>query len=119
MKPTQALQNDVQVLELVIVQYVEALIPVSQLDAALPEDRLVLLCAHTLAHASMIQLFRRFAVDDGLSYEKCLRAARACINIIGHLSQQPAPELQERIVEIRQNLYYMLITGSLDWINLT
>uniref|UniRef100_D8QBP2 Zn(2)-C6 fungal-type domain-containing protein n=1 Tax=Schizophyllum commune (strain H4-8 / FGSC 9210) TaxID=578458 RepID=D8QBP2_SCHCM len=86
MKPTQALQNDVQVLELVIVQYVEALIPVSQLDAALPEDRLVLLCAHTLAHASMIQLFRRFAVDDGLSYEKCLRAARACINIIGHLS---------------------------------
>ncbi|KAL1746447.1 hypothetical protein HDZ31DRAFT_34192 [Schizophyllum fasciatum] len=86
MKPTQALQNDVQVLELVIVQYVEALIPVSQLEAALPEDRLVLLCAHTLAHASMIQLFRRFAPDDGLSYEKCLRAAKACINIIGHLS---------------------------------
>lgn len=86
MKPTPAFQNEVQLLELVIAQYVDALIPVPQLDAALPEDRLILLCSHTLAHASVIQLFRRFAPEDDLSYEKCLRAARACTNIIGHLS---------------------------------
>ncbi|KAG5222036.1 zinc cluster transcription factor [Salix suchowensis] len=49
------------------------------LDAASPEDKTAIIVAHTLAQATIIHLYRRFAQSDGVSYAKCLRAAHTSL----------------------------------------
>jgi hypothetical protein len=50
------------------------------------EDKHTLLIVHSLAQAAMIHLYYRFGNDDPASYEKALRAARACVGIIKHIA---------------------------------
>lgn len=85
--PSGSLLDDMQTLERAITQFVPSMIPIHQLDAASPEDKPAIIVAHTLAQATMIHLYRRFAQSDGVSYAKCLRAAHACVAIIKHLSE--------------------------------
>lgn len=77
-----AFRDEVQALEHSIRRFIPTLTPLHQLDAVLPDDRHVLITSHVLAHTAIIHLHRRFAVEDPICYEICLREARACVGII-------------------------------------
>jgi hypothetical protein len=69
-------------------RFIATLLPLNQLDAAVPEMKLSLVASHTLAHASLIRLNFRFDESSSpVAHEKCVRAARACVNVIRHLSE--------------------------------
>ncbi|EIW83525.1 hypothetical protein CONPUDRAFT_52497 [Coniophora puteana RWD-64-598 SS2] len=76
----------IQALDHTITQFVSTLIPVHQLDATMPDDKHAYIAIHTLAAAAMIHLYFPLANDDPNSYDKCLRAARACVNIVKHIA---------------------------------
>ncbi|KAJ8518305.1 hypothetical protein ONZ45_g4594 [Pleurotus djamor] len=86
--PSGRFLEDIQSLERAITQFLPTLLPIHQLDAAIPEDKPVYIAAHSLAHAAMIRLYRRFAQGDGagVAYANCLRSARSCVALIKHLS---------------------------------
>ncbi|RDB24708.1 hypothetical protein Hypma_007636 [Hypsizygus marmoreus] len=88
MKPPPSLAQEIQALENAIAQFLPTLMPVDQLDAILPEDKHTLLAAHTLAHTASIQLYRPFAQDDPVMFEKCSRAARACVSVIKFIGER-------------------------------
>lgn len=77
--------DDFQALEDTVMRFLTTLVPIHQLDAAVPEDKHTLLVVHTLAQASLIHLYYRSSQSDPAAHEKCLRAARSCVNIIKHL----------------------------------
>jgi hypothetical protein len=52
------------------------------------EDKHTLIAAHTLAHTASIQLYRPFTQDGPITFDKCSRAARACVSVIEHISEQ-------------------------------
>jgi hypothetical protein len=85
-KPVAQFTEEVQTLEHSIALFLSTLIPPSQLDSVLPEDKHILIATHTLAHAAIIQLLRSFAQDDVNSFSKCLHAARSSVAIIKHTS---------------------------------
>lgn len=62
--------------------------PLDQLDAVTLEDKHTLIAAHTLAHTASIQLYRPFAQDDPIIFGKCTQAARACVAVIEHITEQ-------------------------------
>ncbi|KAH9940358.1 uncharacterized protein BXZ73DRAFT_98800 [Epithele typhae] len=64
-----------------IIRFTATLLPLHQVGGAIPEDKYALVAIHSLAHASMIRLHAPFMRDDGVSREKCLRAARSLIHI--------------------------------------
>ncbi|TBU37271.1 hypothetical protein BD309DRAFT_876749 [Dichomitus squalens] len=64
-----------------IVRFATTLLPLHQVGGAIPEDKYALIVIHSLAHASMIRLHAPFMRDDGVSREKCLRAARSLIHV--------------------------------------
>ena len=64
-----------------IVRFTTTLLPLHQVGGAIPEDKYALIVIHSLAHASMIRLHAPFMHDDGVSREKCLRAARSLIHV--------------------------------------
>ena len=64
-----------------IVRFTTTLLPLHQVGGAIPEDKYALIVIHSLAHASMIRLHAPFMHDDGVSREKCLRAARSMIHV--------------------------------------
>ncbi|KDQ55715.1 hypothetical protein JAAARDRAFT_691687 [Jaapia argillacea MUCL 33604] len=80
-------QEDFQAVEQTILRFLSTLVPVHQLDGSIPDVKPTLLVAHTLAHAALIHLHYRFSQDDPTSLDKCLRAARACVAIIRHISE--------------------------------
>lgn len=82
MVTASAFRDEVQALEQSIHRFILTLTPLHQLDAVLPEDRHVLITTHVLAHTAIVHLYRKFAVEDPLCYEICLREARACVDII-------------------------------------
>lgn len=88
MKPPPTLTQEIQSLEAVIGQFLTTLIPLDQLDALLVEDKHTLLAAYTLAHTACIQLYRPFAQDDPIVFEKCSRSARACVSVIKHINDR-------------------------------
>jgi hypothetical protein len=88
MKLSNRFQEEIQALELTISRFIPTLIPVHQLDATTLEDKRILVVAHTLAHAAIIHLYQRFAQDDPVAYDKCSRAASACVSIIKHIGEQ-------------------------------
>lgn len=77
-----------QSLETAIAQFVATLVPLDQLDAVTLEDKHTLLAAHTLAHTALIQLYRPFAQDDPMTFDKSSQAARACVSVIEHITDQ-------------------------------
>ncbi|TFK44660.1 hypothetical protein BDQ12DRAFT_29250 [Crucibulum laeve] len=87
-KASGILEEELRVVEHSINMLLSILIPINQLDAVLPEDKHTLVLAHTLTHCAMIHLHRSFAQDDSLSFEKCSRAARSCVDIIKHISDR-------------------------------
>lgn len=72
--------------EITIGRFLTTLLPVHQLDAALPADRRAYVVVHTVAHAAVIELHQRFARTDPTSFEKCLRAARAALALVKHVA---------------------------------
>lgn len=87
MKQSSLLQ-EIQTLETIIAQFITTLMPLDQLDSIPVEDKHTLLVAHTLAHTASIQLYRPFAQDDGVGFEKCSRSARACVSVIKHITER-------------------------------
>jgi hypothetical protein len=75
------MRDEIRVMDVTILAFLSSLLPVHQLDSALGEMRQLILTAHTLAHTATIQLYRRFAKDDGVSYDKCVQAARNIVDI--------------------------------------
>lgn len=88
MKPTGGFREAVQALELSITRFIPTLIPIHQLTATLPEEKPIAIVTHTLAESAIINLYGRFAQDDPVSYDKCSRAARACVAIIQQIRDQ-------------------------------
>lgn len=62
-------------------RFTATLLPLHQVGGAIPDDKYALIVIHSLAHASMIRLHAPFMHDDGVSREKCIRAARSLIHI--------------------------------------
>jgi hypothetical protein len=86
MASSNALREEFQTLEHTIVRFIAGLVPAHQLEAALPEDKHILIVCHSLSQSALIHLYFRFGQDDSASYEKSLRAARSCISIIKHIA---------------------------------
>lgn len=84
---SHALGDEFLALEHTISRFLTTLIPVHQLDGTIPDEKHALIVIHTIAHAAMIHLHYRFAPEDPLSHEKCLRAASACVTVIKHISE--------------------------------
>ncbi|KAF7315953.1 Fungal-trans domain-containing protein [Mycena indigotica] len=85
-KPSDPLRQEIHSLELTIGAFLSTLPPLHTLDTVGPEDKPVLITAHTLVHTALIHLYQRFVPDDRVSYDKCARAARACGTIITHIN---------------------------------
>ncbi|KAG5647064.1 hypothetical protein DXG03_001434 [Asterophora parasitica] len=83
-----SLPEDIRALETSIAQFITTLMPLDQLDAISLEDKHTLLAAHTLAHTASIQLYRPFAQDNPIVFEKCSRSARACVAVIKHITER-------------------------------
>lgn len=64
-----------------IMRFTTTLLPLHQVGGAIPDDKYALIVIHSLAHASMIRLHASFMHDDGVSREKCIRAARSLIHV--------------------------------------
>ena len=64
-----------------IVRFTTTLLPLHQVGGAIPDDKFALVVIHSLAHASMIRLHAPFMRDDGVSRDKCIRAARSLIHV--------------------------------------
>ncbi|KAH8825109.1 hypothetical protein DL96DRAFT_1557809 [Flagelloscypha sp. PMI_526] len=77
---TDLMRDEIRVMDVTILAFLSSLLPLHQLDSALPETRRLVLTAYTLAHTATIHLYRRFAKDDPVSYDKCLQSAS---NIVG------------------------------------
>ncbi|GLB37692.1 putative fungal specific transcription factor [Lyophyllum shimeji] len=88
MKQPSTCMQEVRALETTIAQFITTLMPLDQLDTASHEDKHTLLAAHTLAHTASIQLYRPFMQDDPVMFDKCARAARACVSVIKHISER-------------------------------
>jgi hypothetical protein len=80
------LNEEIQSLEHTITLFLSTLIPITQLDAVLPDEKHGLIVTYSLAHAAMIHLHRAFALTDAVSFEKCSQASRACISVVKHIS---------------------------------
>lgn len=80
--------EEIQALETAITQFIATLVPLDQLDAVTLEDKHTLIAAHTLAHTASIQLYRPFTQDGPITFDKCSRAARACVAVIEHITEQ-------------------------------
>jgi hypothetical protein len=83
--PSNSLREDIQALEHAISRLQATIIPPHQFDS-IPCDKHALFVIHTLAHAAMILLYSRFAQDDPISYDKCLRSAQSIVAIIKHVA---------------------------------
>jgi hypothetical protein len=79
------LGEEIQTLDDAITRFSSSLIPPHQFDVTLSSDTQTLIVVHTLLHTATIHLYSRFARDDPISYDKCLRAARSCVAIIKHI----------------------------------
>lgn len=88
MKQSNSFVAEMQALELSITRFIPTLVPVHQLDGAMPEDKYIYLAAHTLAHSAIMNLYHPFSRDDPGAYEKCIRAAKAIVAIINNLGDQ-------------------------------
>jgi hypothetical protein len=86
-KPPATLLEEIQTLESAITQFIATLVPLSQLDVVMLEDKYTLIITHTLAHTALIQLYRPFAQDDPITFDKCSQAARACVSVIKHIAE--------------------------------
>ena len=86
MSNVSALTEEFQALDRAISRFIPTLIPAHQLDATLLHDKHALIVIHSLANAAMIHLCYRFSQEDPVLYEKSLRAAHACVNIIKHIA---------------------------------
>jgi len=81
-----AFRDDIQILENTIARFIPTLMPPRQLDTTAVDDRHLLIVTHTLVHAAMIHLHYRLGQDDPVSYDKCRQSARACVDILKHVS---------------------------------
>jgi hypothetical protein len=81
------------------------LIPITQLDAVLPDEKQGLIVTYSLAHTAMIHLHRGFALGDAVSFEKCSQASRACISVVKHISDGDFAFL-EPIIGVRAIMIY-------------
>lgn len=87
-KPSVRFTEKMRSLEHTITLFLSTLIPVHQLDVVLPEEKHSLIVAHTIAQSAIIHMHRPFAEEVTVSFEKCTQAARACIAIIKHITEQ-------------------------------
>jgi hypothetical protein len=85
---TSRLNDEIQSFEHTITLFLSTLIPITQLDAVLPDEKLGLIATYSLVHTAMIHLHRVFALSDAVSYEKCSQASRACISVVKHISDR-------------------------------
>jgi len=83
---TARLSDEIQSLEHTITLFLSTLIPITQLDAVLPDEKHGLIVTYSLAHTAMIHLHRAFALSDAVSFEKCSQASQACISVVKHIS---------------------------------
>ncbi|KAF5380431.1 hypothetical protein D9615_004662 [Tricholomella constricta] len=88
MKQPTTLPEEIAALETSIAQFITTLMPLDRLDTISLEDKPTLLAAHTLAHTASIQLYRPFAQDDPIMFEKCSRSARACVTVVKHITER-------------------------------
>lgn len=93
-KMSSNIDEEIRTLEHAITLYVSTLMPMDQLDVVLPDERHSLIMDHTLAQCAIIYLYRPFALDDAMAFDKSSRASRACISIIKHISDQDFPFLE-------------------------
>ncbi|KAJ3563309.1 hypothetical protein NP233_g9022 [Leucocoprinus birnbaumii] len=73
--------------------FLSMLVPINQLNQVIPEERQSLIMAYTLANCALIHLHRASAHDNSVSFEKCSRAARACVNVMKQINDQDYPFL--------------------------
>lgn len=73
--------------------FLSMLIPINQLNQIIPEERQSLILAHTLANYALIHLHHATAHDNSVSFAKCSRAARACVNVMKQINDQDYPFL--------------------------
>jgi hypothetical protein len=52
------------------------------------EEKQILVVVHTLIQTAMIHLYRRFAENDPIAYEKCSSAAKAAVEVVKYISDQ-------------------------------
>lgn len=78
---TDIMGEEIRVMDVTQVSFLSSLLPLHQLESATPETKHIVLAAYTLAHAATINLYRRFAKNDGVSYDKCLQAARSMVGV--------------------------------------
>ncbi|TCD61377.1 hypothetical protein EIP91_008531 [Steccherinum ochraceum] len=81
-----SLTDNFRAFEHTITRFTTTLLPLHQLGATLPDDKYTLILIHSLAHASMIRLHEPF-LDDGVSREVALRAARAVTVVAKHVGE--------------------------------
>lgn len=112
MKLSNSFIDEMQALELSITRFIPTLVPIHQLDGAMPEDRYIYLAAHTLAHSAIMHLYRPFSRDDPGAYQKCLRGARAVVAIINNLGDRDY-DLLDPMVGVRYHV------GTPTWCLLT
>ncbi|KAF9452357.1 hypothetical protein P691DRAFT_784501 [Macrolepiota fuliginosa MF-IS2] len=93
MKQNGRFSDEVANLDQTICLFISMLVPISQLNRVIAEERQSLILAHTLANCAMIHLHRAPAHDDSSSFEKCSHAARACVTVIKHIDNQDSPFL--------------------------
>jgi hypothetical protein len=87
MSPSTIFREEVHSMECTVARFMATLVPLHQLDVTMPGDKQSLVVTHTLAHAALIHLYARFTHDDPVAYGKCLRSARACVDVIKHVSE--------------------------------
>lgn len=93
MKQNGRFSDEVANLDQTICLFLSVLVPVNQLNQVIPEERQSLILAHTLANCAMIHLHRASAHDHSVSFEKCSQAARTCVTVMKHISDQDYPFL--------------------------
>ena len=98
------LSDEIQSLEHSITLFLSTLIPITQLDAVLPDEKHGLIVTYSLAQTAMIHLHRTFALSDAVSFEKCSQASRACISVVKQISDGDFAFL-EPIIGVRD--YYL------------
>jgi len=85
---SNAFREEIMTLEHTISRFTTTLIPPHQLDATTPEAKRALVVIHSLANAAMIHLYFRLSQGDSVAYDKSLRAARACVNVIKYIADK-------------------------------
>lgn len=92
-------------LDATVSRFLATLLPIGQLDAAVPEVRHALVAIHALAQAAAIKLSEPFVLKSPIAHEKTLRAAREIVGTVKHLMEGDYDFL-DPILGVRPDVFY-------------